>query len=598
LPIVKKVAGLICAIALFGLSLAGADATTRSRAGSSENMHLISKLRLTTMRGGISDVYAHNGFAYLGGWIPECPRAGVHVVNIKHPEDPRKVAFIPSGKHDYVAEGVFVFHMETPKFTGDVLVMSNEPCDLGDRWKGGVSLWDVTRPAHPRPLARGAGEPRRNGNAHAAHSAMAWQDGDRAYVVLVDNQDRRDVDILNITNPRKPRLIAETGLLEWPEARDDQASMITDTYGISFHHDMWVKEIDGHVYMLVSYWDAGFVLLNVDDPSNPVYVDDSTFTDPDPLFGTPTSEGNAHQAMWSTDNQFILASDEDFGALRFLVEIKDGSAAGKYGAFEIPWLAGFGGFEDRSVNGPVVYGGHGCPGTDPIPPAADLDLEAGEESIVVLQQDECRALAKARAADEAGYDALMLATSHAGSGFGDLPDRVICPSANNFGGIVGGCIGHRLFHHLFDIEPNYVDGGPEPALGARGREVTMGQQFDGYGYLHLLDAATLDEIDTFAIDEAMEDVPAGERPGRDLSVHEIKPDPRPDVRLGYASWYGGGARVIRFGPDGLAEVGHFSRGPRTDFWGTFPVARPGGRPLLLFSDRNLGLVVLEYTGPE
>jgi hypothetical protein len=597
---VKKVVGLVCAVALASsFSLVGAEARTVGAEGSSENMSLVSKLRLTRTSGGISDVYAHEGFAYLGGWIPECPEAGVHVVNIKDPEDPRKVAFIPSGKNDYVAEGVFVFHMDTRKFTGDVLVTSNEPCGFGTKSKGGISLWDVTHPARPEPLSKGVGETSRDGNAHSAHSAMAWQDGDRAYAVLVDNQDRKDVDILNITNPRKPRFIAETGLGEWPEAQDDQATKVTGGYGVAFHHDMWVKEIDGHTYMLVSYWDAGFVLLNVDDPSNPVYVDDSTFTDPDPLFGTPTSEGNAHQAMWSTDNQYILASDEDFGPYRFIVEIADGPAAGKYEAFEIYWTGSFGQFEDRSVNGRVVYGGDGCSGSAPIPPASEFELAPGEESIVVLVQGECRALVKARAAANAGYDAFALATSHQGSGFGEHPDGVVCPGGNQLlGRIAGSCVGHRLFHLLFDSEPNYNDGGGEPSPGTLGRDITMGQSFDGFGYLHLLNAATLEEIDSYAIDEAMQAVPPGERWSGDLSIHEIKPDPRSEVYIGYASWYGGGARVISFGPDGLIEVGHFRRGPRTDFWGTFPVGRSGGDPLLLFSDRNLGLVILEYTGPE
>ena len=33
-------------------------------------------------------------------------------------------------------------------------------------------------------------------------------------------------------------------------------------------HDMVVKEIDGVQTLLASYWDGGYVLLNVDDPAN------------------------------------------------------------------------------------------------------------------------------------------------------------------------------------------------------------------------------------------------------------------------------------------------------------------------------------------
>ena len=562
-------------------------------------MILVSKLRLTDRSGGISDVYAHKGFAYLGGWIPECPHAGVHVVSIKDPAHPKKVAFIPAGRHDYVAEGVFVFHMETKSFRGDVLVMSNEPCGWGRKSNGGISLWDVTNPRRPRLLVVGAGERSRKGHTHSAHSAMAWQRRGRAYAVLVDNQDRRDVDILEITNPRRPRLIGETGLPDWPEARDPQATEPSATYGVSFHHDMWVKEIDGRVYMLVSYWDAGFVLLDVTDPSTSTYVDDSTYTEPDPLFGTPHPEGNAHQAMWSSDNRYILAADEDFRPRRFLLEIAGGPNAGMYEGVESYWTASFKRFAGRTAIGPAVFGGSGCPGSDPIPPASRLELTEEEEAIVALRQGDCRAYNKARAAADAGYDVVILATSHQGSEFGDEPDALVCPGSGvSVGGVVGGCVSHRTFHLMFDTEPSFEDGGIEPELGRVGRHIRVGLRYDGLGYLHLLDARTLEEIDAYTIEEAMHDVPEGERRSRELSVHEIKPDPRTGVALGYASWYGGGARVIGFGPDGLVELGHWERGPETDFWGTFPLAREGRRPLLLFSDRNLGLIILRFTGAE
>ena len=68
--------------------------------------------------------------------------------------------------------------------------------------------------------------------------------------------------------------------------------------------------------MLVSYWDAGYLQLDVDDPVNPTYITDTDFDEPDPLTGLDPPEGNAHQAEYSHDNQFFLAADEDFGPFR------------------------------------------------------------------------------------------------------------------------------------------------------------------------------------------------------------------------------------------------------------------------------------------
>ena len=50
--------------------------------------------------------------------------------------------------------------------------------------------------------------------ANQTHSAFAWKSqGDgRWYVVLVDDLEELDVDILDITNPSKPKLVAEWNL--------------------------------------------------------------------------------------------------------------------------------------------------------------------------------------------------------------------------------------------------------------------------------------------------------------------------------------------------------------------------------------------------
>ena len=84
---------------------------------------------------------------------------------------------------------------------------------------------------------------------------------------------------------------------------------------------MWVKKIDGTTYMMVSYWDAGQILLDVDDPENPVYVDDQDFPEPD-QFGYTPPEGNAHQGTWSENNKLFIETNEDFAPYRI------GSAAG------------------------------------------------------------------------------------------------------------------------------------------------------------------------------------------------------------------------------------------------------------------------------
>jgi hypothetical protein len=63
---------------------------------------------------------------------------------------------------------------------------------------------------------------------------------------------------------------------------------------------MVVKQIGGDWVMLFSYWDNGFVQLNVNNPANPMLIGDTDYTDPDPELLESTgamlaSEGNGHQ---------------------------------------------------------------------------------------------------------------------------------------------------------------------------------------------------------------------------------------------------------------------------------------------------------------
>ena len=96
-------------------------------------------------------------------------------------------------------------------------------------------------------------------------------------------------------------------------------------------------------------------------------------------------------------------------------------------------------------------------------------------------------------------------------------------------------------------------------------------------------------------------------------MHEVKTDPRPKKDLAYISYYNAGMRVVKFGPGGMTEVGHYIAEGGNHFWGTFPVCagqcllneKDQGRgrhnekrPLVLMSDRDSGLWIFRYTGKE
>jgi hypothetical protein len=592
------------------------------------NVDLIGKAKLTTKADRISDVAVLGDYAYVGEWfggqtVSSC-RGGVHVVDISDPSDPEKIGFLPSHQQTYVTEGVQALHLNTTAFTGDLLVVSNESCD--GRGIGGLTLWDVTDPLNPVKLSERGGD-YTDGHftnptnvdpvAHESHSAMAWQAGGNAYVIAIDNEeDPNDLDFFDITDPRNPVLIAETGIGDWPAAE-------VDAFGdFPTSHDFDVRFIGGNWLAMISYWDAGWVLLNVDDPATPVFIDDYNY--PDCEVHVPTvcpPEGEAHQGEWNEDGSLFIGTDEDLAPFRLLFNVVGGPAAGEYTAEEFSWTIPISTLPDQKVNGPVVFGGYGCPDdrATEVPPASVLDplTEPGEDQIVMFQRgpvsdpnhaqhDACLFSEKVESAQLAGYDAVLIANHHVGSGAGAQPDATVCGSqGHQFTVTIPGlCVGHRLMHLLFDRPEDYTvpypvgdPGDLEPDIGDIGNgKIDSTSFFSGWGGSRLLDATTLQEIDQFYIAEASD--PQHAVGSGDVDVHEVATGRGPDADLAYFAHYSGGIRVATFDATGITEIGRFIDQGGNDFWGVQLTDKfVNGRRVVAYSDRDYGLYLASYTGP-
>ena len=528
--------------------------------GALENFEVVSRFKSDApfgdvKPGQIADVSVHKGFAYLNFWDDDagtCARGGVQVVDINDPKNPKQAAFIPAVDPYYHGEGAHVISMDTPQFKGDLLAVNNEVysnCD-DETGYGGFDLYDVTDPRNPKTLVQVAGDfdsdndPATPADARPNdfHSVFVWQDGPRAYLVGVDNFETTDVDIFDITDPKNPEQIGDFELAElFPEIAENEEA----NGALVQSHDMVVKKIGDKQVMLFSYWDAGYVQLDVTDPKTPKLITDTDFIGADPLTGDVTAEGNAHQAEFSNDNQFFLAADEDFAPYR----------AGKFtiDGVEFPAQEVGGGkspatLPDVTLNGPTFYGGYGCDASNPVPTRASINptLAAGEEAIIVLQRgpsedpsdpapEACFPGEKARNGTEAGWDAVLLTNRHLGS---VDDDWAFCGSGDFDGTEVATlCTSHAGLHKIFGITDGDfstpVAGGHHPALGTPGLKVSGESEFDGWGYAHLFDAKTSERLDSFAIPEGVD---ARYATGfGDLSIHEFATDPTEPIA--YSAYY-------------------------------------------------------------
>ena len=586
-------------------------------AGAFGDLELISKAILTGTDDLIADVAASpdGNYAYLANWgEPKCgdtseaggvnnPDAGVYIVDIRDLDNPVQIGFIPASQDSRPGEGVQVVDIATKFFEGTMLVTNNEHC--GPQGKGGVSLYDVTDPSKPKKLSKNVGD-RGFADVHEIHSAWAWQHGDKAYAVIVDNIEWPDVDILDITNPSRPKLIAEYDLNDHDVAQP--AIGLTS----SFIHDMVVKEIDGRQIMLVSYWDGGYVLLDVTDPADAVFLGDTDYEAIDPLLFERTGtalppEGNGHEAEFTADDRFFIATDEDFAPYAVgEFQIATGPNEGAYPSVAVGGAAPVTLLPDKRLNGPTVYAGYACPDSAPVPPAPALALDPGEELIAVIQrgpvqdpsapEPACFPGQKADEAIEAGYDAVVFTNHHAGEAAS--PTAPFCGSGAFTQPVVAVCTTHDAMHKLFDsTSAAYPES--NPALGQVGHEVDIDAVFDGWGYVHLFDAETLQDLDQFGVPEAHDEAFAigfG-----DLSVHEVATHPtNPDQA--YLSYYAAGMRSLEIqcaDPDDtstceLVETGGYLDPDGNDFWGVETFLRDE-RTIVLGSDRDSGLWIFEDT---
>jgi hypothetical protein len=566
------------------------------------NVRLVGKAEVfnpagTGNDGRVADVSAYGDYAFLTAFRePTCERAGAHVIDISNPRRPSEVrsAFMETTQHNYAGEGSDVLRMDNRFFDGVLFMHQNETCPNAPAptqpgTRGGINIWDVSDPESPELLVKHAGDypgGLSDVQANQTHSQFAWTNKftNRSYVVLVDDEEFTDLDILEITNPRSPVLINDTlDLNEAPfEVDQDSPSNLTD----SFSHDMTVKRIGRRYVMSVSYWDGGYVQLDVTDPTpgNVSLIAESDYAQLDEerlARGHEISpEGNGHQSELSPDNRFLVATDEDFNPYRVVATIDSGPYNGtEYTATsgsDVPAIDA-----DTRISGEPTFVGEAC---SPLP--------AGD-GVALVERGTCSFQIKLDNIEAAGYDAgivfnavrpdclgqvLMLAE-------GDIPFVFV----NRLTGL-------QLLQVAGVTEDNACTTA-SPGAGSPVASTTIEAIFDGWGYIRLFrtdipgrvgQPGSISQIDTFTVPEAQD--PAFASGFGDLSVHEVAMDP--ERRLAYISYYSAGFRILKYGNRGLREVGAFIDEGGNNFWGV-EVHEVDDRQYVLASDRDFGLYIFQ-----
>jgi hypothetical protein len=328
----------------------------------------------------------------------------------------------------------------------------------------------------------------------------------------------------------------------------------------------------------------------VNDPANPVCLDDTDYTNPDPELLESTGielppEGNGHQAEYTIDNRFFIATDEDFNPYRVTATMQDGTEFTAIQGSDVPQIDA-----DTTLSGDTRAVGLACD-------AASIPAPAGN-TIAVIERGVCDFTVKVQLVQAAGYTGAIVFNRTGEDGCETMVSMLV--EAGIPALFVSRTDGFRII--TGSVPTGYTcsesgTGTAAPAVGTDGQTVAISAVFDGWGYVHLYrvdltPGAKMQEVDTYALPEGQ--IPAYASGFGDLSVHEVATDP--DRNIAYLSHYAGGFLVLSYNSSGLTEVGRYIDAGGNNFWGV-EVHRLNGQKYVLASDRDSGLYIFQYTGP-
>ena len=263
--------------------------------------------------GPSGDVFMRKGFAYMGSWglFDEsgafCPALGVRVYDLSDPRNPDLVSTFADGSDPRLAgswtEKVQVRKVRSPSFQGELAAVSFQDCAPGGFT--GIGLYDVTDPTDPQLLSL------REDGTFGVHELWLQSRGPKAYVyeaaiftevdAFESGEDPADVNpefrIIDVSDPRNPVQVGD-----WSAWRDQGVTPLEGIGAdpVNFVHSVYVERKIAYV----SYWDYGTVMLDVRDPSNPVFLGRTEFGE--------GAEGNAHSAWTAEGGNLLIQTDEDF----------------------------------------------------------------------------------------------------------------------------------------------------------------------------------------------------------------------------------------------------------------------------------------------
>jgi hypothetical protein len=538
-------------------------------------------------------------FAYVGTWADVCVGRGVKIVDVSDPAAPERVAVASLDLRDVSYEDPVVMSVGSRT----VLAVGVQIC--GPHGRGGLGLFDVTDPGNPDVLSFFETA---SGGVHEL-DLTTLADGRAAALLAVpfgEVSGSKDFQIVDISRPRHPKLVAGWGAIEdstlpVPSVTDppsDPLEVTTCCQGIGveftdfFFHSTRVADEGRTAY--VSHWDLGILKLDLSDPSTPTVVGRTVY----PF--DAEGEGHSLTLYQSGGVRYILQNDEDVGPTSPAHVQTTATADKTWAVLEEPWMPTLL-LDTGSVEGEVHDAQRGC---------STSDYEGAEGKIVLANVRDpflggrvlCGLGRRILLAAEAGAVAFMFNFVST-----DRPAAWYQPGPKAMDRIQEDAVGMPV------LGTASIDGLARSVRETEGTvTMTLEPGTPEFGFLRVFSEAQSSDVDG---DGVLEYRQVGEFAGLPHVRGEFPP-PEGDWTIhntevwgnrAFSSWYSHGIVVLdltnptsptlvgQFAPPGdVGRVSPFLSDQVPYVWG---VALDPARGLVYASDMRSGLWILRPTGP-
>ncbi|MBX0357798.1 LVIVD repeat-containing protein [Halobacillus sp. Nhm2S1] len=255
-----------------------------------------------------ADVYAYDGYAYVGTHTQNSGEGGVRIFDLKDPSNPVEIAKFADDIPGTWQEKVIVKKVNTEEFKGDLAVVSVQQLDRDNpESKGGFLLYDVSNPESPEKLGFWEMDKRVPGTHElylTVKEGKPFVLAANPYADYYTHGEEKDFALVDVSDPSAPETIYEFDPRTLPEVDEDfngyhWNSPDGKTRPVFNHSTMTDNNGDT---ALLSFWDLGTIILDISDPYNVKFEGRTDYA--------PDVQGSAHSAALAKGGNVLIETRE------------------------------------------------------------------------------------------------------------------------------------------------------------------------------------------------------------------------------------------------------------------------------------------------